>query len=194
MAIPVDHLREVTAARCVTCMNCIDACPSKEASPLSWGASHAFGRAWPRPAVIAVLLLCASTAVAAACLAPWPSFIKSRGAPRGRVAAVELTLRELTCRGRANLLVGFLERDDMYQIPGATPGTPGYYRLEAWPAPDRAVVRISYDSTCTDEDAIRLAIAEPYFDVAANRWWMSPFVIEGYTPAGLGPSDVKSHP
>jgi ferredoxin len=185
MAIPVEQVRQVTHARCLACMSCIDACPSKKAQPLSWGPPDRLGGAWPQGAAIGVLLLCAVAAVAAACLAPVPSFIKSRGAAPDRVASVELKIRELTCRGRANLLVGFLDRDDLYQIPGAKPTAPGYYKLEAWPNPRTAVVRLSYDPTCADEETLKRAITEPYFDVATNRWWLSPFVIEGYVPAGL---------
>ena len=191
MAIPVDRLSEVTASRCITCMNCIDACSSK-AGPLSWGAIRGRRRVWPRAAAIGVLLMCAGTAVAAAYLAPWPSFIKSRGTPRGPIATVELRIRDLTCRGRANLLAGFLDRDDVYQISGPASGPPGFYRLEAWPDPGVALVRISYDSSCTDVRTIQRAITEPYFDMAANRWWLSPFVIDGYTPAGLDFGEAKT--
>jgi hypothetical protein len=63
--------------------------------------------------------------------------------------------------------------------------TPGFYRLEAWPDPVVALVRISYDPTCADEDTIKLAMVEPYYGMAEDRWWLSPFTIEGYTPPGL---------
>ena len=185
MAIPVDLLRQVTASRCLTCMECVEACPRKEPRVLSWGPPDWLGRAWPQAAVIAILLVCGGAAVAFAYLAPLPSFVKSRGAAPDRVASVELRIQELTCRGRANLLVGFLERDDMYQIPGAGPDSPGYYKLEAWPDPVTALVRITYDPGSVDEDSIKRAITEPYYDMAENRWWLSPFQIEGYTPPGL---------
>ena len=135
--------------------------------------------------MIVVLLLCGGAAVAAAYLAPLPSFVKSRGTPPDRVASVELRIQGLTCRGRANLLVGFLERDDMYQIPGSAADAPGFYRLEAWPDPAAAMVRISYDPRYADEEAIKRAIVEPYYGMREDRWWMSPFVIEGYSPPGL---------
>jgi polyferredoxin len=193
MAIPVHQLRQVTSSRCLSCMNCIDACPRKQERPLSWGPPDWLGRVWPRWTVIGVLLLSAGSAVAAAYLAPLPSFVKVRGTPPARIASVELRVRELTCRGRANLLVGFLERDDMYQLPGAEPNLPGYYRLEAWPSPDVAVVRVSYDPRHSNEESIQRAITEPYFDMAENRWWMSPFVIEGYTPPGLQADSARGH-
>ena len=185
MAIPVDRVLQVTHSRCLACMNCIEACPSKKAKPLVWGPPKWFGRAWPRRAVIGILLACMGTAIAAGCFAPFPSFIKSRGETPTRVDSVELRIRDLTCRGRANLLVGFLDRDDPYQIPGPSPRTPGYYKLEAWPNPGVATVRIRYDPSKADDKVIKRAITEPYFDLATNRWWQSPFVIEGYSPPGL---------
>ena len=45
-------------------------------------------------------------------------------------------------------------------------------------------VRITYDPARTDEDSIREAITEPYFD--GQVWRPSPFAIEGYDPLGLG--------
>ena len=193
MAIPVDRLRQVTACRCLTCMECVEACPRKELRVLSWGPPDWLGRAWPQAAIIAILLVCGGAAVAFAYLAPLPSFVKSRGAAPDRVASVELRIQELTCRGRANLLVGFLERDDMYQISVIGPDSPGYYKLEAWPDPVTAVVRISYNPACADEAAVKLAITEPYYDMNANRWWMSPFVIEGYSPPGLDGDAANTH-
>jgi polyferredoxin len=185
MAIPVDQLRQVTVSRCLACMNCIEACPHDRQRAIFWGPPNWLGHAWPQTVVIAVLLLCCGAAVAAAYLAPLPSFVKGRGTPPERVASVELRIQGLTCRGRANLLVGFLERDDMYQIRGTALDTPGYYWLEAWPDPDTALVHISYDPTCADEDTIKRTIVEPYYGVTDDRWWLSPFVIEGYTPPGL---------
>jgi hypothetical protein len=166
-------------------MNCIEACPREKQRAILWGPPSWLGHAWPRVMVIVVLLMCGGAAVAAAYLAPLPSFVKSRGTPPNRIASVELRIQGLTCRGRANLLVGFLERDDMYKISGAALDAPGFYRLEAWPDPVTAMVRISYDPTCADEDAIKLAVVEPYYGMRENRWWLSPFVIEGYTPPGL---------
>jgi ferredoxin len=184
MAIPVGQRLQVTDARCLTCLHCVEVCPSKRGRALSWGPPAWLGHAWPTAAVIGVLLVCTSAAVAAAYLLPLPSFVTARGTAPAQIASVELRVRELTCRGRANLLVGFLERDDLYQIPGPEPGTPGYYKLDAWPDPSVAVVRISFDPAHANEEAIKQAITEPYFDIDENRWWMSPFLIEGYSILG----------
>jgi hypothetical protein len=41
---------------------------------------------------------------------------------------------------------------------------------------------VAYDPSLTNELAIKRAITEPYYDVAADFWRMSPFRIEGYDP------------
>ena len=189
MSIPVDQLQQVTASRCITCLNCIGACPKEDA--LQWTAAmeHEKSRPlFPSPRIrqallIAVLLLCTTGAVAATFFFPLPSFVKaSKVEPPGAIASVDMKIANLTCRGRANLLVWFLERDDMYCIPSAVPDGPGYFKLEAWPDPTLAKVRISYDPAHCDVRAIQQSITEPYYDAATDRWWMSPFVIEGYDP------------
>ena len=191
MSIPVDQLQQVTASRCITCLNCIDTCPQEGAlqwtavgerqESRSWLASPRLQQAW----LIVTLLLCTTGAVAATFLFPLPSFVKaSKATPPAEIARVDMKITNLTCRGRANLLVWFLERDDLYRITGVAPDGPGYFKLEAWPDPTLAKVRISYDPAYGDVRTIQQAITEPYYDAAADRWWMSPFVIEGYDPLG----------
>lgn len=190
MAIPVDQVSQVTAARCLACLKCVEACPAAGEPALVWGPPAWLGRRWRPTMVIGVLLLCASAAVAAACLAPLPAFVHTRGTPPTHVATEELRLAGLTCRGRANLLVAFLRRDDLDQFPGASAEQPGYFRLEAWPDPQTAVVRISFDPTHANRATIQRAITEPYYDLSSNRWWMSPFLIEGYHPPGIDADSV----
>lgn len=121
------------------------------------------------------MVACTSAAVAASHAFPIPSFVKTRGTAPAVTAAVDLEIHDLTCRGRANLLVYYLERDDLLAIDG-------YWKLEAWPDPILARVRISYDPERCDEAAVRMAVTEPYYDAAGNLWRPSPFVIEGYDP------------
>jgi len=185
MAIPVDRLQQMTASRCLACMECVAACPGKESRTLSWGPPNWLGRAWPQAAVIAILLVCGGSAVAFAYFAPLPSFVRSRGVQPDHIASIELRIHGLTCRGRANFLVRFLERDDISQITGEELEGQGYYKLEAWPEPNGALVRIAFDPRMVDQDGIRRAITEPYYEKAANRWWISPFQIEGYSPRSL---------
>ena len=177
VAIPVHEVKQVTAARCLSCLNCIEACPHRASRAIGWGPPGRFGGNWPQWSLIAVLLLCTFGAAAASYAFPFPSFVKVRGESPGQVARVELRMDDLGCRGRANMLYFFLERDDMYRLDG-------YFKVEAWPGPGVADVRITYDPAQTSEGAIKQAITEPYYDVLADLWRMSPFRIEGYDPLG----------
>lgn len=183
VAIPVDRLVQVTAARCLACMNCVEVCPERTPQGLSFGPPPWMGRRWPQAVVVALVLLCTAGAVSAAYLYPLPSYVRTRGTPPDRVATLRMRIENLTCRGRANLLHWFLQRDDLDQISG-------YLKLEAWPGPGLAQVQVTYDPAQTSEDQIHRAIVEPYFNLADERWWDSPFRIEGYHPlAGLGEAD-----
>ncbi len=178
-AIPVDRLEEVTRARCTSCLNCVAACPAKGSATLSWGPPRQLlsGR-WSQAALVAILLACTTVAVAASYVFPMPSFVKVRGERPAQTAETTLHLSDLSCRGRGNLLVYFLERDDLYEVAG-------YLKIEAWPGPGLAEVRITYDPSQVSADALKQAITEPYYDVLGDRWRMSPFQIEGYDPLGL---------
>jgi NAD-dependent dihydropyrimidine dehydrogenase PreA subunit len=173
-AIPVDQVEQVTAARCISCLKCVDSCPNNATEPaaLTWGPPRMLGRSWPPLVLVAVLLLCTSLAVATSYMFPVPSFIKSRGTRPEKVATVRLQIEDVTCRGRANLLFYFLERDDLYEI--------GYFKLEAWPGPGLATIDVTFDPTLADEQLVKQAITEPYFNNATDRWRSSTFQIEGY--------------
>ncbi len=177
MRIPVDRVGEVTAARCTACHSCIASCPvARPRAALTWGPPARWGRPWPRGVLAAVLLGLVAAAAGAAFLSPMPSFSYTRGAHPESVGTVDLQLGELTCRGRATLLVYFLDRDDERALPG-------YLKLEAWPAPSAGRARISFDAALSSPEDIRRAITEPYFNLVESRWHASPFVIEG---RGLG--------
>jgi hypothetical protein len=53
------------------------------------------------------------------------------------------------------------------------------------------MARITYDPNETDEETIKRAISEPYFqvqsDAITNRWFSSPFRIVGYDPLAAIP-------
>jgi hypothetical protein len=129
--------------------------------------------------VVIVLLLGTAGAVSAAYLCPLPSYVKARGTPPTAVETVALEIENLTCRGRANLLFWFLDRDDINQIGG-------YLKLEAWPGPEAAKARISFDPSQADAEKIKRAITEPYFEPGTgwtdSQWRESPFRIPGYEP------------
>jgi hypothetical protein len=98
-------------------------------------------------------------------------------------ATVDLRIHNLACRGKANLLMYYLERDDALEVPG-------YLVLEAWPGPGAAEARITFDPSLSDEAAVRQAITEPYYDLLGDVWRASPFEIEGYDPLGLDRNDA----
>ena len=182
MAIPVDQLSQVTAARCLACMNCAEACPKADQGALTWGPPDMLGHRWPQAVLVLVLALATGVAVGASYWLPFPSFVRSRPVPvPEHVATVDLRIEDLTCRGRANLLYWFLDRDrsDLYYLPG-------YFKIEAWPGPGWSRVRISYDSTKTNETGVKQAITEPCFDVQGG-WRPSPFRVEGHDPLDLRP-------
>jgi ferredoxin len=179
-AIPVDQVASVGHARCISCLNCVEACPAKKKGALRWGPPAILGRRWPQGALVGGIMVLLGMAVVTAQLVPLPSFVQSRGEAPGNAAAVELQMTELTCRGRGTLLWYLLERDDFNALPG-------YLRVEAWPGPGTVRVIVHYDPAQCTELQIKQAITEPYFDAAEGRWRASPFAIEGYDPlAGLG--------
>ncbi|MDJ0522949.1 MAG: 4Fe-4S binding protein [Planctomycetota bacterium] len=169
MRIPVHEVEEVRHARCTACMECVSACPRRLR-----GALEVRTRA-PRAFVVGGLILLLAAPVAASWLLPLPSFRWSRGEAPETVATIEAEIDGLTCRGSANLLVYFLTRDDELELPG-------YLALEAWPGPDTARARITFDPGLVDEDAVRSAITEPYFEPEWQDWRHAPFRIEGYDP------------
>jgi ferredoxin len=180
MAIPVDQVDQVTASRCISCLNCVEVCrPAKNQPPaLHWGPPGLLSRGWSQAALLLILFGCTSAAVAASYLFPLPSFVHRRGAAPAETACLQLEVENLTCRGRGNLLVYFLDRDDRFAIPG-------YYRLEAWPSPTLAHIHLYYDPSLTDEASIKQAITEPYYETASDFWRQSPFHLVGYDPLGL---------
>lgn len=179
MGIPVNEVEEVTEARCTLCLQCVDSCPTRGRRTLAWRLPGPARRALPQGLLVVALLGILGTAVLADRLWPLPSYNWTRGEVPVQTATVELEVENLACRGRASLFVGFLERDDEI-------GIDGYLKLEAWPDPEGGRARITYDPTRTDADTIKAALTEAYYDYQEERFWISPFGIEGYDPLGLG--------
>jgi len=173
MGIKVDEVAQVTAARCMSCLDCIDVCPTSGEGALRWGPTGRPSRVWSKGVLVTILLLCTTTAVAASYLFPLPAFIKATGEDPAVTATVELNIQGVTCRGSSNRLVYYLTRDDLFDLGG-------YVKLEAWPAPEVAKTLITYDPTACNETDIKRAITEPYFDLVENVWRPSTFIIEGY--------------
>lgn len=176
MAIDVDRQQSVTQARCISCLKCVDACPHTERGALAWGPAWNKAARWPQAVIVGLILLCVSGAVATTYVLPLPSFVHTHAQSPATTATTEMQIHDLTCRGRATLLVYYLERDDEFALPG-------YWRLEAWPGISPARVRIIYDPAQADAEMFKQAITEAYFD--GQVWRPSPFRIEGYDPYGL---------
>jgi hypothetical protein len=175
MAIPVDRGEQVTAARCIACLECVAGCAGTRTASLAWGPPRGWGRRWPQAVLVGLVLVCTSSAVAASYLFPLPSFVKVRGTRPGTVAEVKLRVTGVTCRGSANLLAYFLHRDDLDEVPG-------YLRIAAWPGANAAAVHVTYDPAVVVPEQIKRALVEPYYDALADRWRLPPFTIEGYDP------------
>ena len=184
MAIPVDQVGQVTEARCLSCMSCVDACPAEGDGTMTWGPPGWMGQRWSNAVLLAILLSCTTAVVAASHLFPLPSFVKTRGQVPAVTATTELDVIGLTCHGKATLLMYFLERDDEFELDG-------YLKLQAWPGPGAARTRIIFDPSLCDEDAIKQAVIEPYYDALGALWRLSPFEIKGYDPLGFGEDRVE---
>ncbi len=63
MAIPVDQVQQVTAARCISCLKCVEVCPTSQAGALYWGPRLPRRRRWSQVVLVALLV--------AARPAPW---------------------------------------------------------------------------------------------------------------------------
>lgn len=179
MAIPVAEVKQVNHARCMSCLDCIESCPEFKGGALSWGPGGTPGKSWPQSVLIAILFGAVVSAVAAAYLVPLPSYVHERGAKPTSTESVDLRIHDVTCRGRATMLTQFfLDRNDDFALPG-------YLKVEAWPGPGVAPVRVTFDPSLVSADNVRQAITEPYFNLLDDTWAFSPFRIEGYAAVDL---------
>ena len=174
MAIPVDKVSKVNHSRCLACMNCLDVCPKKNENAITWGPSFS-KKKWSVGIIIPIFLFLTSFAIFADIFFPLPSYIKERGEKPKQTKILHLEIKNLGCRGRANALMSYLNRDDDYEISG-------YLKLEAWPNPQWTKVHITYDPTQTNAKMIKEAIMGEYFDVKQNGLISPGFQIKGYDP------------
>jgi polyferredoxin len=180
MGIPVDKVKQVSAARCLSCLSCVEKCPASSEGALRWGPPRRWSRPWNQALLIAILLACVGAAVAAAYWVPIPSFVKERGTRPAQVESLDLFIEQLSCRGRASLFAYYLERGDEFAIPG-------YLRIEAWPGPGWAAARITFDSRSATARSVIEAITEPYYEPEPGIWRSSPFKVQGYDPLDDAP-------
>ncbi len=169
MAIPVEHVADVTAARCTACLECLSACPKRSEGALEWGPPRRLGGRWSQGVLLVVLVLCLGAAVGAVYAFPLPSFVRSWGEPAGRTQVLRLKIHGVGCRDKAKRLTEFVARQDDLEIPG-------YVKLEAWPGTEPAAVHITYEPGRTTPAAIEKAITSLYLD-AGGAWRVSPFSV-----------------
>jgi len=178
MAIDVSKMESVTSARCISCMRCTQSCPDSAEGALTWGPPNWIGRRWPQCVVVVVLLACMTVAVAASYMFPLPPYVRQRGDLPAETASIELGISGVKCRGSATRLwTNRLNRQDFFSVAGPM-------RVEAWPGPGWSKVVVIYDPALADEEMIRVAITEPYFDEEAGMWRTYLFEIEEYDALG----------
>lgn len=180
MTIPVDIGTGSNVASCISCTECVSACPinaksgEKQKKTLRGTLSQG--------TVLAILLFCLVFSVSIYAMYPLASFTKVRGERPKQTETVTLNIENLTCRGTANKLWFFVDRDDIYQLPG-------YLMLEVWPDPKTGKIRVTFDPSEIGRETICQAITEPYINFAdeasSGQIMNSPFVIEGYDPLSM---------
>jgi|GEM_PF-270194 len=196
MSIPIDQVKQASEARCTLCLECQGACPVGENRPLSVGAAigPAARRGGASLLVAIIILGCLAAAVILAEQNPLPSLVKTREGvdSPAEYESIELKVENLKCRGSANRLWYFLDRQDLFHLPG-------YLKFEAWPGPGMAAIRVTFDPSQTDVEAVKQAIVEPIFVIPEDgpadhmdsdpmagddlgHIEQSPFKIEGYEP------------
>ncbi len=170
MGIKVDKLEEVTAARCTSCLDCVAVCPKSSKGALTWGPPRMLGRRWPSGLIVVIMLACVGAAVAATYAFPLPSYIETIGEQPQTVASVRYTVDGVTCRGSSSRIIDWLHRDDEFAVPG-------YLKIETWPAPKNAGLRITFDPSQTSADAVRQALSEASLNLLAGEFEFSPYEI-----------------
>jgi polyferredoxin len=182
MGIEVHSVKTVNASNCISCMECIDSCPVKKDKPLSWKLFGKINISKPKTTIAVAIPLFVAILILASVLISIPTFIFEKNEPTPQsVQSCNLEIKGITCSGSAKLFVFFLERQDIYQIPG-------YFKILTAPGSGFVNVKINYDPQKTDEDSIRQAIVQPYYDEQEARWRNSPFEIKGYS---LLPDELK---
>jgi hypothetical protein len=113
---------------------------------------------------------------------PLASFTKVRGDRPSHVESVTLRIDNLTCRGTANRLWFYLDRDDLFALPG-------YLFVEVWADPTTGTIRVTFDPEQVSRDDLCRAITEPYINFAdadsPGQIMLSPFVVHDYDPMSI---------
>ncbi len=178
MAIPVDDVKEVTHARCYSCYDCIESCPPNAKGSLTLESPFRSGRPWKQWKVIFVVLVLLGGSVGASYVWPLPSYVQVKGEVAQQVGEVELRVQGVTCRGSSGLLWHYVQRQDEL-------GLGDYVRLEVWPSPGHARVKVYFDPDEADEEKVKMAITSAMYNTETGMWDVPLFEIEGYDPFGF---------
>jgi ferredoxin len=173
MAIPVDQSIGESMERCLACTECVGICPQNTSKTKTLRSSFS------QQTVIAVVLVCLLSAVLVYAMFPLASFTRVRGDRSEKTESVTLKVDHLTCRGTANRLWFYLDRDDLYALPG-------YLFVEVWPDPKTGTVRVTFDPSQVSHKDLCRAITEPYINFAdadsQGQIMYSPFAVHDYDP------------
>jgi len=174
MAIPVDQNKSGIVVRCLACTECVGICPQNSSS-----TTKTLQSTFSSGAVVAILLFCLNFSILAYLIFPFASFTKVRGDKPQQIESVTLKIDNLTCRGTATRLWFYLDRDDLYTLPG-------YLFIEVWTDSTLGTVRVTFDPTQVSHNDICRAITEPYINFAdvdtSGQIMFSPFSVQGYDP------------
>jgi ferredoxin len=173
MAIPVDQSNGNIVVRCIACTECVSICPQNS------DTTKTLQSKFSSRTVATVLLFCLILSILAYVMFPFASFTKVRGDKPQQTETVTLKVDNLTCRGTATLLWFYLDRDDLYALPG-------YLFVEVWTDPTMGTVRVTFNPTQVSRNDIYMAITEPYINFAdtetSGQIMFSPFNVQGYDP------------
>ena len=175
MGIDVAAVDQVRSAACLSCFECQAVCPVKTPGGpevLSWTFLGRFKISRPGRVLFISLLLAVCFTAAADRFIDIPTYIYHRDqvAPSGLQRDI-ITVQGVSCAGSAQLFIFFLNRDDMYEIPG-------YIRVAARPRQGWLDIAIDHGPDISVDELVE-AITEPYFDEKELRWRPSPFDIKG---------------
>jgi ferredoxin len=176
MAIPIDKSTGESVERCLACTECVGICPQNS------GEVKTLRNSFSQGMVVVIVSVCLIFSVLTYIMFPLASFTKVRGDRPSHVESVTLRIDNLTCRGTANRLWFYLDRDDLYALPG-------YLSIEVWADPTTGTVRVTFDPEQVSRDDLCRAITEPYINFAdadsPGQIMLSPFVVHGYDPMSI---------
>ncbi len=173
--IPVDQVPQVTHARCIACLQCVDSCPHRQTRPLTWGPPLPWRASWPQIAIVLTVLVvhvsrCGGVVPVALALVH-----QDAGRNAGSIGRNEAERQQSGLPGQREPVVLLSGTRRHVHRPGLSESR-GLAGRSVGSSPRHL------RSVANGRDSIKQAIVEPYYEVAGDRWRMSPFAIAGYDP------------